>query len=333
LDTELAGAQVTELIKGERPSAVVYDAEFTEQLTVSLRRRKGFIAWTEPGGTHERSTLEELIYEGHAAAPLAPARAERTTSLTPPATGTRTGALRGSPSIGAALPILDCIPLRSRERVSVALPLFHLLGFANFSLAALLASTFVLQRHFDPEATLAGIERERISCCVTVPLMLARILELPPNVRNSYDTSSLRTVLVSGSVLGGALARSFMDEYGDVLYSLHGTSEAGWVTIARPADLRRAPGTVGRPVGDTIVRVLDEDGVAMRAGWTGRIFVANEMQRQTGEALEPFDGLMATDEMGHLDDHGRLFLNGRDDDILLSGAEKRAASQSTHSGA
>jgi len=323
LNTGVAGPQLTELIKRERPRAVVYDAEFAQPLDVGLRRRKGFIAWAEPSDTHRRSTLEELIEWADPAAPAPPRHDGRTTILTSGTTGTPKGASRGSPRITAALSILDSIPLRSRERVLVAAPLFHQWGFAHFSLAALLASTLVLQRRFDPEATLAAIERERITCCAMVPVMLQRILELPPDVRHRYDTSSLRTVPVSGSALPGALATRFMDEYGDLLYNLYGTTEVAWATIARPADLRRAPGTAGRPPRDTIVRVLDDDGAPVRAGRTGRIFVGNEMllEPRTGRGIETFDGLMATGDVGHLDDHGRLFVEGRDDEMIVSGAE------------
>jgi fatty-acyl-CoA synthase len=322
LNTGLAGAQLTELIKRERPEAIVYDAEFAEQLGAGLRRRKGFIAWTEPNDTHRRSTLEELIAEGDPAGPLAPSQHGRTTILTAPAIGGPKGPSRASPPMSAPLSILDCIPLRSRERVLLPAPLSSQLGLAHFSLAALLASTLVLQRHFDPEATLVAIERERISCCAMVPVMLQRILQMPSHVRHRYDTSSLQTVTVSGSPLPGGLARSFMDEYGEILYSLYETSEVGWVTVARPADLRRAPGTAGRPPRHMIVRVLDEDGAPVRAGRTGRIFAGNEMlEHRTGQAMQAFDGLVATGEMGHLDDHGRLFLDGREDEAILSDAE------------
>jgi acyl-CoA synthetase (AMP-forming)/AMP-acid ligase II/uncharacterized protein YndB with AHSA1/START domain len=323
LNTGLAGPQLTELIKRERARAVVYDAEFAEPLDAGLRRRTGFIAWTEPCEDHKRSTLEELIELGDPAAPAPPSRDGRTTILTSGTTGTPKGASRGSPRITAALSILDSIPLRSRERVLVGAPLFHQWGFAHFSLASLLATTLVLRRRFDPEATLAAIERERITCCALVPVMLQRILDLPPDVRHCYDTSSLRTVPVSGSAVPGALATRFMDEYGDVLYNLYGTTEVAWATIARPADLRRAPGTAGRPPRGTVVRVLDEDGAAVRPGRTGRIFVANEMllEPQRGGAVEAFDGLMATGDVGHFDDRGRLFVEGRDDEMIVSGAE------------
>jgi acyl-CoA synthetase (AMP-forming)/AMP-acid ligase II len=323
LNTGIAGPQLTELTKRERPQAIVYDAEFAEPLSAGLRGRKGFIAWAEPADTHPHSTLAELIADGDPDAPAPPRHNGRTTILTSGTTGTPKGASRGPPPISSALSILDSIPLRSRERVLVTAPLFHQWGFAHFSLAALLASTLVLQRRFDPEATLAAIERERITCCPMVPIMLQRILELPPDVRHWYDTSSLRTVPVSGSSLPGALATRFMDEYGDILYNLYGTTEVAWATIARPADLRRAPGTAGRPPRNTIVRVLDDDGAPARAGRTGRIFVANEMLLEplTVDAIEAYDGLMATGDVGHLDDHGRLFVEGRDDEMIVSGAE------------
>lgn len=330
LDTGLTGAQANKLIKGERPQAVIYDAEFGELLRPSLHRRKSFIAWAEPGETRKHNTLEEII---DPATPLPPAHDRRPRILTPPISGTPTGALRGSPADGAALAILDSIPLRSRERLLVGAPLSSRWGYANSSLAALLANTLVLQRHFEAEATLAAIERERISCYATAPIMLQRILELPLHMRRRYDTSTLQTVTVSGSALPAALARSFMDEYGEILYSLHGNSDAGWVTIARPTDLRRAPGTVGRPLRHTTVRVLDEDSIPVRTGQTGKIFLANKMLEHHTGAIQRPDGLVATGEKGHLDDHGRLFLQDDEETIPsdTENADRRAPANRTTS--
>jgi fatty-acyl-CoA synthase len=321
LNTGVAGSQLSELIKRERPRAVVYDAEFAKRLRPGLRRREKLIAWAEPGEALTQSTLEELIEEGDPRTPPAPHRDGRTTILTSGTTGSPKGASRGSPGIGAALAILERIPLRSRERVLVAAPLFHQWGFAHFSLGVLLASTLVLQRRFDPEDALEAIEREQITCLAAVPVMLQRILELPPDVRRRYDASSLRTVTVSGSALPGELATRFMDEYGDILYNLYGTTEAAWVTIARPAELRRAPTTAGMPPRHTVVRILDERGISLRAGQTGRVFVANEMLSEQTDGAATFDGLVPTGDLGHLDDHGRLFVEGRTDDMIVSGGE------------
>jgi acyl-coenzyme A synthetase/AMP-(fatty) acid ligase len=319
LDTELAGHQLTGLIRRERPRGVIYDAEFAELLSAGLDRRMGLIAWAEPAAAHTHSTLEELIAQGDPGAPVAPGRDGRTTILSCAQSGTPKGATRGSSPISVGLSILDSIPLRSRGRTLLAAPLCGEWGSAHLGLGVLLASTLVLQRRCDPEATLAAIERERASCCATLPVMLQRILELPPRVRRRYDTSSLRAVIASGSALPATLATRFMDEYGDILYDLYGTIEVGWATIARPADLRRAPGTVGRPRRHTIVRVLDEDGVPVRAGRTGQIFVANQTRRERGTAgaADALDWLTATGEVGHLDDHGRLFLEGREDEQVV----------------
>jgi non-ribosomal peptide synthetase component E (peptide arylation enzyme)/uncharacterized membrane protein len=309
LDTALGGRELSELVRRERPRAVIYDAEFAEPLGASLRRRKAFIAWPEPTGHRRHSTLEELIAQGEPTKAIPAGHSAGTTSLASTMAATAEGGSRGSP-IGAALPILDVIPLHSRGRVLVAVPLSQQWGLTNFSLAALLASGLVLHRRFDPEATLAAIERERVTCCAIDAVMLTRILELPAQVRRRYDTSSLRCVPVSGGPLPAALATRFMDEYGDVLYTLYGTSGASWVTIARPTDLRRAPGTAGRPLRHTIVRALDEHDVPVRTGETGRIFVASEMlqQRGTDHSSQAPDGLIATGEEGYLDDHGRLFV-------------------------
>lgn len=321
LDTQLAAAQLREVIKSQRPRAIVYDSEFAEQLRPSLRGRKGFIAWTEPPRQHRRSTLEELIAEGDADAPP-PRRQERhTTIITAEKTGTPARTSLTSLPLSAALALLAGVPLRSRERVLLAAPLASAWGLAHLDLAGPLASTLVLQREHDPEATLAAIARERISYCATLPDLLAQILELAPRVRHRYNTSSLRGLVVNGT-LPAALASGFIDEYGEILYSLYGTTELGWLTAARPADLRRAPGTAGRALRGTTVRVLDEDGAQVRAGRTGHIFITNAMlEHRNDPASQTRDRLIATGEVGHLDDHGRLFLHGGEQKASISRAE------------
>ncbi len=68
-----------------------------------------------------------------------------------------------------------------------------------------------------------------------VPVMVQRIMELPEETRRKYDLSSLKCVPLSGSALPGELANNFMDEFGDVVYNLYGSTEVAWATIATPA--------------------------------------------------------------------------------------------------
>jgi acyl-CoA synthetase (AMP-forming)/AMP-acid ligase II len=219
---------------------------------------------------------------------------------------------------------LSKIPLRTLEPTLIAAPMFHSWGFAHFTLGLSLGSTYVLQRRFDPEPVLAAIERHRVTAVPMVPVMLQRILELPAETRRRYDTSSLRVVPVSGSQLTGELANRFMDEFGDVVCNLYGSTEVAWATIATPEDLRAAPGTAGRPPIGTTVRILDERGAELPPGHTGRIFVGNEMLFEGytgGESKEQVGTLMATGDVGRIDAQGRLFVEGRDDEMIVSGGE------------
>jgi acyl-CoA synthetase (AMP-forming)/AMP-acid ligase II len=324
LNTAFAGPQLTEVVKREKPRAIVYDAEFAELLSDALYRRKGFVAWRDEEDEVSDTTLEELIESGDPVTPVPPDREGRQTILTSGTTGTPKGASRGSPGIGAAVAILSSIPLRGREKVLVAPPLFHQWGFAHFGLAMLTASTMVLRRKFDPANVLQTIERERIDSVPMVPVMLQRILDLDDEERRGHDTSSLRTVPVSGSALSGDLAKRFMDEFGDVVYNLYGSTEVAWVAIASPRDLREAPGTAGRPPRNTEIAILGDDDRPVPTGETGRIFVRNSMLFEGytgGGSKDMVDGMMATGDVGHLDDEGRLFVEGRDDDMIVSGGE------------
>ena len=206
----------------------------------------------------------------------------------------------------------------------IAAPLFHAWGFAHMFLSTPLASTLVLTRRFDAEQTLRVIAEQRAEALVVVPVMLQRILELPEQVSQRYDISSLRVIAVSGSALSGALARRAMDRLGPVVYNLYGSTEVSWATIADPTDLRNAPGTAGRVPRGTTVKILDRDRRELPTGESGEIFVGSELlfEGYTGGADKPrFGALMSTGDVGHFDADGRLFIDGRDDDMVVSGGE------------
>jgi len=157
-----------------------------------------------------------------------------------------------------------------------------------------------------------------------VPVMIQRILDLEDEVLDRYDLSKLRVVPVSGSALPGPLAEKWMDHFGDNIYNLYGSTEVAWATIATPKDLREAPGTAGRPPRGTVVKLLDEQGGEVGPGQTGRIFVGNEMAMDGytgGGGKQVVGGLMSSGDVGHFDPQGRLFVAGRDDEMIVSGGE------------
>jgi acyl-CoA synthetase (AMP-forming)/AMP-acid ligase II/uncharacterized membrane protein len=324
LNTAFAGPQLAEVVKREKPIAIVYDEEFTGLLEDAGKRRKRFVAWHDGEGTDD-PTLDELIEAGDRSDPVPPEQPGRAVILTSGTTGTPKGASRGQPqTLDPAVSFLSKIPLRARETAMVAAPLFHSWGFAHFTMGLILGSTYVLRRKFDPEQTLADIARYRCQSLVVVPVMIQRILELPEETRRRYDTSSLEVVAASGSALPGDLAIEFMDAFGNVLYNLYGSTEVAWATIATPQDMRAAPGTAGQVPRGTVLKLYDENGAEVSGGETGRIFVGNEMLFEGytgGGSKDVIDGLMATGDVGRLDEAGRLFVEGRDDEMIVSGGE------------
>ena len=110
-----------------------------------------------------------------------------------------------------------------------------------------------------PESTLAALEEHaRCDALVTVPIMLSRLLDLGEDEIGQRDLDALRIIALSGSALSADLATRTMDLLGDVVYNLYGSTEVAYATIATPADLRAAPGTVGRPPHGTPVKLLDD---------------------------------------------------------------------------
>ncbi len=331
LNTAFAGPQIADVMRREGPVALIYDAEFAELVRAGGEGMRRFVSWRDPTDEQGSSPptqdplVEELIAHGDTSPVQPPAEKGRVVILTSGTTGTPKGAKRKQPdSMEPAAALFSKIPLKARETTVIAAPMFHSWGYAHFTLSLALASTLVLRRRFDPEQTLSDVARHRATALAVVPVMLQRILELPEQTIERYDMSSLRIVAASGSSLPGELATRAMDALGEVLYNLYGSTEVAWATIATPEDLRAAPGTAGRPPLGTVVKLLDSEGHEVPQGQRGRIFAANEMVFEGytgGGSKEVVKGLMSTGDMGHLDGAGRLFVDGRDDEMIVSGGE------------
>jgi acyl-CoA synthetase (AMP-forming)/AMP-acid ligase II/uncharacterized membrane protein len=324
LNTAFAGPQLTDVVKREKPVALIFDEEFYGLLDEAGHRRKRFVAWHDEVKAHD-PTLDELIAAGDPSDVVPPEKPGRTVILTSGTTGTPKGAARSQPdTVDPAAALLSKIPLKAREKWLIAAPLFHSWGFAHFTLGLLLSATYVLQRKFDPEQTLAAAAQHQVTSIPMVPVMVQRIMELPEETRRKYDLSTVKCVPLSGSALPGELANDFMDEFGDIIYNLYGSTEVAWATIATPKDLREAPGTAGKAPRGTIVKIYDENGNELPTGETGRIYVGNEMLFEGytgGGSKDMLNGLMSTGDTGHLDEQGRLFVEGRSDEMIVSGGE------------
>ncbi|MGZ5418353.1 MAG: AMP-binding protein [Nocardioides sp.] len=321
LNTAFAAPQLADVLEREKPAVVVHDEEFTELLEASDAAEK-ILAWTD--SDIEGPTLERLIQEGSTTDLTPPDQPSRVIILTSGTTGTPKGAPRSEAGIDAAVALLSRLPLRHGWRTHIAAPLFHTWGWAHWALSMLLGSTVVLHRKFDPETCLKTVAEEKCDSLVVIPVMLQRMLQLPKDKLDSCDLSHVKIVAASGSALPGDLGTHWMDQFGDTLYNIYGSTEVAYATIASPRDLREAPGTAGKPPWSTIVKILDEDGKELEQGKSGRIFVGNSLLFEGytgGGQKDVVDGLMSTGDVGRFDEGGHLIVEGRDDEMIVSGGE------------
>ncbi len=331
LNTAFSAAQLGEVCERERPSAIVYDEEFEDLVDRSGIDVHRVVAWREDDGTGDgdgdgdTAYVERLIEAGSAELPRPPRHTSRPVILTSGTTGTPKGAPRDEAGLDGAVALLSRIPLHTGGTTHIAAPLFHTWGWAHLNLAMLLGSTLVLRRRFDAADFLETLRRHRCDATIVIPVMMQRVLKLEESERDG-DWSFLRIVAASGSALPGDLATEWMDAFGDNLYNTYGSTEVAWATIAQPQDMREAPGTAGTAPTNTEVRIYDEDGRPVATGTSGRIFVGNSMlfggyTGDTEESKDMIDGLMSSGDVGRFDEQGRLFVEGRDDEMIVSGGE------------
>jgi len=326
LNTAFAGPQLVDVLEREGPRVVVHDQEFTGLLADAAVDTR-VLGWVDDESAlgDGLSSIETLL-PSYDDTDLEPTEHHaRIVILTSGTTGAPKGAPRSEAGIGAAVSLMSRLPLRYGWRTHIAAPLFHTWGFAHLALSMLLGSTVVLRRRFDPEVCLEAVAEERCDSLVVIPVMLQRILGLPQETLDRYRLPSLKVTAASGSSLPGDLAWEWMDNFGDNLYNIYGSTEVAYASIATPRDLRQEPTSAGKPPWATVVKILDPDGREVPTGETGRIFVGNGMLFEGytggGESKEVVDGLMSSGDVGRFDDHGRLFVEGRDDEMIVSGGE------------
>ena len=328
LNTSFAGPAMAEVLEREgegKSVAVIYDEEFTEVVDRAVAGRPDtarIVAWTD--GPVNYPTLERLIAEHGDREPQRASAKGRVILLTSGTTGTPKGASHSGGDPGVLKSILDRTPWRTEQPVVVVAPMFHAWGFSQLAFAASMSCTIITRRKFDPEATLELIDRHRATGLCVVPVMFDRIMELPAEVLDRYSGRSLRLAAASGSRMRPDVVIAFMDRFGDVIYNNYNATEAGMIATATPRDLRAAPDTAGRPAEGTEIRILDAELNELPVGEVGSIYVRNSTQFDgytSGQTKAFHEGFMCSGDVGYVDDAGRLFVVGRDDEMIVSGGE------------
>ncbi|GAA2722568.1 AMP-binding protein [Actinocorallia aurantiaca] len=320
LNTDFSAPQLSRVLKDEDIAVLVHDEEFSPVVDACEFTGTRFLAWYD-AEEPPLPTLDDLARTK--AEPLVAGRTSRIVILTSGTTGPPKGtAHEFGPAalVSQGFGHLLRLPLRAGEPLVVGPPLFHGLGLTYLLTGLALGAPLVLLRRFDAGAVLEAVARHRAGAVIAVPVMLQRMLD----VRDAPRLPSLRVVLSGGAALHPNLVRRFRRRFGEVLYNAYGASETGWAAIATPDDLRAAPGTIGRPTLGVKARILDPDGRPVERGEIGTLHLDSglEFRGYTGGGTKDFvDGLISTGDLGHADEEGRLFIDGRADDMIVSGGE------------
>ncbi|MCX5044626.1 acyl-CoA synthetase [Aldersonia sp. NBC_00410] len=328
MNTGFAKPQFADVAKREQVSAVLLDSEFMGLLDAISHDIPRILTWVDAKDNVDPATLTiEGLIEGQSTAKVAkPDKPGGLVILTSGTTGTPKGAPRDKVSVFVSAQFIDRVPFPKQKTVVMAAPIFHGTGLSQFGIAVALGNRIVFQqRRFDPEETLRNVSENRAAVLVVVPTMLQRIVDLAPEVHRKYETSALRVIFAAGSSISPDLSKRTDEVFGPVLYNLYGSTECAVATVATPEDQRRSPGTVGKPPVGCRVRLYDDEGKQITtAGEIGRIFVSSGLSftgYTDGRHKEIIDGLLSSGDVGHFDESGLWYVDGRDDDMIVSGGE------------
>ncbi len=211
-------------------------------------------------------------------------------------------------------------------RALVSAPLYH--SAPNlYGMQALLAGELLaVEPRFDAEATLALIERHRLTNLYLVPTMYVRLLKLAPEVRRRYDIGSVRFISSTGSPCAPEVKRAMIDWFGPVITETYASSETGHITFIDSHAWLKRPGSVGRALGEGVVKILDDDGRELPPGKIGLIYCRQPAYPDftytndaAARAAIERDGLWSVGDMGYLDADGYLYVADRKSDMVISG--------------
>jgi long-chain acyl-CoA synthetase len=253
---------------------------------------------------------------------LAACRAEEPAAIlfTSGTSGAPKGAVLTHGSVAAAAAsVADALSLGPEDVVLGAAPFSHVLGLSTGIVATLSRGGAVaVERRFDAERTLVRMVDTGTTILLGVPTMCIALCEA---ARSASELPPIRIAHVGGAAVPVESGRAFESTFGADLYEGYGLTEMSGIATTYVAGQPRKPGSVGKPLGSTEVRIADADerGVG-EVLFRGPSVVAGywEDPAATAEAISP-DGWLATGDLGHLDDDGYLFLVDRKQDVVIRG--------------
>lgn len=205
------------------------------------------------------------------------------------------------------------------------LPLFHVFGqTVAMNGAVSTGAEITLLPRFDPTKALEIIQRDKVTIFMGVPTMYAALLQVPD--RADYDISSLRLCVSGGAALPVEIIRAFESEFNTAILEGYGLSETSPVASFGRLDMERKPGTIGTPIKDVEMRIVDEEGNVLGVGDVGELQIKGpnvmkgywNMEEATAKAIDP-DGWFSSGDMATVDEDGYYSIVDRKKEMILRG--------------
>ena len=338
-----AAAEIIQILQDSKAKVLVGHSDLTTKLTAADGMEIPILAVPTPpnvvkaykldtANTDEQGDLNRQI---EAASPIetGPLRYRGMIAYTSGSTGRPKGIRRAVDLTrpdpyetykGLAVAILKLAP---GDRFYTAAPLYHSApnALSTLCLASGYAELYIAAK-FDPEGFLADVERYGITHCYIVPTMMVRLLKLPKEVREKYDTSTLRFGISTGSAWPRDVKQAMIDWFGPIFYESYGASEIGFMTLISSEESLRKPGSVGKVLTGGSIKIIDDDGAELPVGEAGSIFVDLPQfgdftySNTDGNIKGQRYGQHATvGDVGYLDEDDYLYISDRKKDMIISG--------------
>ena len=202
--------------------------------------------------------------------------------------------------------------------------LYHSAPLDGAFIALQMGHAVVLADRPDPLTLLELVARYRVTTTFVVPAMLVRLGKVPVAARRGYATDSLRFVVHGGAPCPVETKRAMIDWWGPIVWEAYGAAEAQG-TIVSTEDWLARPGTVGKPIPGSAIRILDDEGRELPPNREGAVYIkphTGDRFHYRGAPAETDaawrDGFATVGDIGRLDDDGFLFLCDRRTDLILT---------------
>lgn len=226
------------------------------------------------------------------------------------------------------------------ERNILTVPLYHVAGIQAMMAAIYGARTIVMQRQFDAKGWMELVEKEKVNRAMMVPTMLKQLLDNPEF--SKHDLSSLKVITYGAAPMPLTVMKRALEAFPGVSFinAFGQTETASTITMLSPSDhvisgtpeekekkLKRLT-SIGKPLPDVEMKVVDEDGKELAAGEIGEILARGprvmtgyyKEEAKTAKAIDK-EGWIHTNDMGYRDEDGYFYLAGRATDLIKRGGE------------